>query len=172
MSCDMCFGVRGKIFVNQMEMALGILLGGTGTQRYPRLIGRNRAVEVIMGGADLDADTAERWGYLNRAFEPEQIGPYVEWLTHRVASFPAEAVRLAKQAINSADNPMAAGFRDGAYPLNTDATDRSSSGDIRTHKQIRQRANANPSSPSGLEVEAANGICEPLRIARFTRAGA
>lgn len=51
MSCDMCFGVRGKTFVNQMEMALGILPGGTGTQRYPRLIGRNRAVEVIMGGA-------------------------------------------------------------------------------------------------------------------------
>jgi hypothetical protein len=43
----MCFGVRGKIFVNQMEMALGILPSGTGTQRYPRLIGRNRAVEVI-----------------------------------------------------------------------------------------------------------------------------
>jgi enoyl-CoA hydratase/carnithine racemase len=115
MSCDLCFGVGGKTFVNQMEMALGILPGSTGTQRYPRLIGRNRAVEVIMGGADLDADTAERWRYLNRAFEPEQIGPYVEWLTHRVASFPAEAVRLAKQAINSADNPMAAGFRDESY---------------------------------------------------------
>ncbi|ANB72102.1 enoyl-CoA hydratase [Paraburkholderia phytofirmans OLGA172] len=115
MSCDMCFGVRGKTFVNQMEVALGILPGGTGTQRLPRLIGRNRAVEVILGGADLDADTAERWGYLNRTFGPGQIGPYVEWLAHRIASFPAEAVRLAKQAIDSADKPIADGFRDESY---------------------------------------------------------
>lgn len=115
MSFDMRFGVRGKTFVNQMEVPLGILPGGTGTQRMPRLIGRNRAMEVIMGGIDLDAETAERWGYLNRAFEPGQIGPYVEWLAQRVASFPVEAVRLTKQAINSAEKPLAEGFRDESY---------------------------------------------------------
>jgi enoyl-CoA hydratase/carnithine racemase len=115
MSFDMRFGVRGKTCVNQMEVPLGILPGGTGTQRMPRLIGRNRAMEIIMGGIDMDADTAERWGYLNRAFEPGQIGPYVEWLAHRIASFPVEAVRLTKQAINSADKPLAEGFRDESY---------------------------------------------------------
>jgi enoyl-CoA hydratase/carnithine racemase len=115
MSFDMRFGVRGKTYVNQMEVPLGILPGGTGTQRMPRLIGRNRAMEVIMGGIDMDADTAERWGYLNRAFEPGQIGPYVEWLAQRIASFPAEAVRLTKQAINSADKPLAEGLRDESY---------------------------------------------------------
>ncbi len=115
MSFDMRFGVRGKTFVNQMEVPLGILPGGTGTQRMPRLIGRNRAVEVILGGIDMDADTAERWGYLNRAFEPAQIGPYVEWLAERIASFPVEAVRLTKQAINSADKPLAEGLRDESY---------------------------------------------------------
>jgi enoyl-CoA hydratase/carnithine racemase len=115
MSFDMRFGVRGKTCVNQMEVPLGILPGGTGTQRMPRLIGRNRAIEVILGGIDMDADTAERWGYLNRAFEPGQIGPYVEWLAQRIALFPVEAVRLAKQAINSADKPLAEGFRDESY---------------------------------------------------------
>lgn len=115
MSFDMRFGVRGKTVVNQMEVPLGILPGGTGTQRMPRLIGRNRAVEVILGGIDMDADSAERWGYLNRAFEPGQIGPYVEWLAQRIASFPSEAVRLTKQAINSADKPLAEGFRDESY---------------------------------------------------------
>jgi enoyl-CoA hydratase/carnithine racemase len=115
MSFDMRFGVRDRTFVNQMEVPLGILPGGTGTQRMPRLIGRNRAMEVIMGGIDMDADTAERWGYLNRAFEPGAIGPYVEWLAQRIASFPAEAVRLTKQAINSADKPLAEGFRDESY---------------------------------------------------------
>jgi enoyl-CoA hydratase/carnithine racemase len=115
MSFDMRFGVRGKTFVNQMEVPLGILPGGTGTQRMPRLIGRNRAVEVILGGIDMDAETAERWGYLNRAFEPAQIGPYVEWLAQRIASFPIEAVRLTKQAINSADKPLIEGLRDESY---------------------------------------------------------
>jgi enoyl-CoA hydratase/carnithine racemase len=115
MSFDMRFGVRGKTFVNQMEVPLGIMPGGTGTQRMPRLIGRNRAIEVILGGIDMDADTAERWGYLNRAFEPGQIGPYVEWLAQRIASFPVEAVRLTKQAINCADKPLAEGLRDESY---------------------------------------------------------
>jgi enoyl-CoA hydratase/carnithine racemase len=115
MSFDMRFGVRGKTCVNQMEVPLGILPGGTGTQRMPRLIGRNRAMEVIMGGIDMDADSAERWGYLHRAFAAGQIGPYVEWLAQRIASFPLEAVRLTKQAINSADKPLAEGLRDESY---------------------------------------------------------
>jgi len=115
MSCDMRFGVRGKTIVNQMEVPLGILPGGTGTQRMPRLIGRNRAIEVILAGIDMDADTADRWGYLNRAFEPGMISSYVEWLAQRIASFPAEAVRLTKAAINSADKPLADGFRDESY---------------------------------------------------------
>src|SRR5580658_3037684 len=115
MSFDMRFGVRGKTFVNQMEVPLGILPGGTGTQRMPRLIGRNRAIEIILGGIDMDADTAENWGYLNRTFEPGKIGPYVEWLAQRIASFPVEAVRLTKQAINSADKPLAEGLRDESY---------------------------------------------------------
>ncbi len=115
MSFDMRFGVRGKTIVNQMEVPLGILPGGTGTQRLPRIIGRNRAVEVILGGIDLDGETAERWGYLNRLFEPGQIAPYVEWLAQRIASFPVEAVRLTKEAINSADKPLAEGLKDESY---------------------------------------------------------
>src|SRR5579875_540596 len=115
MSFDMRFGVRGKTIINRMEVPLGNLPGGTGTQRLPRLIGRNRAIEVILGGIDLDAETAERWGYLNRVFDAGQIGPYVEWLAQRIASFPVEAVRLTKLAINSAEKPLAEGLRDESY---------------------------------------------------------
>ena len=100
MSFDMRFGVRGKSIVNQMEVPIGILPGGSGTQRLPRLIGRGRALEVIMGGIDLDAETGERWGYFNRIFEADEIGPFVDGLAARVASFPPDAVRLAKQAID------------------------------------------------------------------------
>ena len=114
-SFDMRFGVRGKTVVNQMEVPLGILPGGSGTQRLPRLVGRGRAMEIILGGDDIDAETAERWGYLNRIFEPEDIGPFVERLAGRIAAFPIEAVRLAKAAVNQAERPLDEGLREEAF---------------------------------------------------------
>ena len=115
MACDMRFGVRGKTIVCQMEVPLGILPGGTGTQHLPRLVGRNRALEVILGGDDLDAETAERWGYLNRIFEADAIGPFVDALARRIASFPAEAIRLAKASVDAAEGPLHDGMREEAY---------------------------------------------------------
>ena len=115
MSFDMRFGVKGKTVINQMEVPIGILPGGTGTQRMPRLIGRSRTLEVILGGIDLDAETAERWGYLNRAFAADEIGPYVDALARRIASFPPQAVRLAKQSVTSADKPLHEGLSDESY---------------------------------------------------------
>ena len=115
MSFDMRFGVLGKTVINQMEVPIGILPGGTGTQRMPPPDRPHRAIEVILGGVDLDAETAERWGYLNRAMSAEAIGPYVEALARRIASFPAPAVRLAKQAIDSATKPLEEGLRDESF---------------------------------------------------------
>ncbi len=115
MHFDMRFGVRGKTIINQMEVPLGILPGGSGTQVMPRLIGRNRAMEVILGGIDMDSDMAERWGYLNRALPANEIGPFVDNLARRIASFPVEAVRLAKESINSATKPLAEGLADESY---------------------------------------------------------
>ena len=115
LSCDLRYGVRGKTIINQMEVPVGILPGGTGTQRLPRLVGRGRALEIILGGIDLDAETAERWGYLNRTFEPDEIGPFVDQLAERVGSFPASAVRLAKEAVNQAERPLQEGLSEEAY---------------------------------------------------------
>jgi enoyl-CoA hydratase/carnithine racemase len=99
-SCDMRFGLLGKTVVNQMEVPIGILPGGTGTQRLPRLLGRGRALEVILGGADLDAATAERWGYLNRAFATaDELDAHVAELAARIAGSPPTAVRAAKAAV-------------------------------------------------------------------------
>lgn len=114
-SCDLRFGVRGRTRINQMEVPLGILPGGTGTQRLPRLVGRGRALEIILGADDLDADTAERWGYLNRVFEAGEIGPWVERLARRIGAFPPPAVRLAKAAVNAAEQPLAEGLAEEAY---------------------------------------------------------
>jgi enoyl-CoA hydratase/carnithine racemase len=115
MGFDLRFGVLGKTRINQMEVPLGILPGGTGTQKLPRLIGRNRAIEIILAGVDMTAEEAERWGYLNRALPAHEIGGYVTNLAKRIASFPVEAVKLAKQAINSATKPLAEGLRDESY---------------------------------------------------------
>lgn len=114
-SFDMRFGVRGRTIINQMEVPLGILPGGTGTQRLPRLLGRGRALEVILGGGDLDADTAERWGYLNRVLEPAEIGPFVTDLAKRIAAYPPTAVRLAKASVGNADLPLHDGLVEEAY---------------------------------------------------------
>ena len=115
MGFDMRFGVIGRTRVNQMETPLGIVPGGTGTQQLPRLIGRNRAMEVILSGADIDAETAEKWGYLNRALPAGEIGPFVEALARRIASFPAEAVKAAKQAVNAASKPLDEGLQEESY---------------------------------------------------------
>jgi enoyl-CoA hydratase/carnithine racemase len=88
-----------------MEVPLGIIPGSCGTQTLPRIIGRNRALEMILSGHDIDAETAERWGYLNRAFDPDAIGPFVDALANRIATFPSLAVQLAKQSVNYAE-PM------------------------------------------------------------------
>lgn len=114
-SMDMRFGVVGKTKVNQMEVPLGILPGGTGTQRLPRLVGRARAMEIILGADDLDAETAERWGYLNRIFAAGEIDQWVNRLAARIASFPVESVRLAKASINASDQPLAQGMVEEAY---------------------------------------------------------
>ncbi len=114
-SFDMRFGVRGKTRINQMEVPLGILPGGTGTQRLPRMIGRGRALELILGGDDLDAETAERWGWLNRVFDADEIGPFVDALARRIASFPPSAVRLAKESVNAADRSWLDGLFEEAY---------------------------------------------------------
>lgn len=103
LSLDMRFGALGRAVLGQPEVALGIVPGGGGTQRLPRLVGRARALEVVLGCDDVPADLAERWGYLNRALPPEELTPFVERLARRIASFPAEAVARAKAAVAAAE---------------------------------------------------------------------
>ncbi len=114
-SCDMRFGAIGRTIVNQMEVPLGILPGGTGTQRLPRLVGRGRAMEIILGGVDVDAVTAEQWGYLNRALPPAELRPFVDALARRIARFPANAIALAKEAVTNAERlPLSEGLAEEA----------------------------------------------------------
>ncbi len=115
LSCDMRFGALGKTIVNQPEVALGILPGGSGTQRLPRLIGRGRALEVILGCDDVDAETAERWGYLNRALPETGLRPFVTRLAKRIARFPARAIADAKASTLGAETALETGLIEEAY---------------------------------------------------------
>lgn len=99
LALDMRFAARGKAVFAQPEVALGILPGAGGTARLSRLLGRARASEIILGGNDFTAEEAERYGWINRALAPEALGPFVEALARRIASFPSLALREAKQAI-------------------------------------------------------------------------
>jgi enoyl-CoA hydratase/carnithine racemase len=110
LSLDMRFAARGKAIVSQPEVALGILPGGSGTQRLPRLLGRGRALEAILGCADFDAETAERYGWVNRALAPDVLHPFVRDLAHRIASFPPGAIAAAKRAADAAELPLAEGL--------------------------------------------------------------
>ena len=100
----------GRAVLAQPEVALGIIPGGSGTQRLPRLVGRARALEIVLGCDDVPADLAERWGYLNRALPPAELGPFVERLARRIASFPAEAIALAKACVDASLGPVEDGL--------------------------------------------------------------
>ena len=84
-------------------MALGIIPGGSGTVRLPRLIGRSRALEVILGCDDVDAATAEAWGWVNRTLPAEDLHSHVDRLARRIAGFPPHAVAAAKASIVRAE---------------------------------------------------------------------
>ena len=118
LSLDMRFAALGRAILAQPEVALGIIPGGSGTQRLPRLMGRGRALEIILGCDDIPADLAERYGYVNRALPPAELTPFVERLAYRIASFPAEAIAFAKASVAAAELPTVEGLLEEAHLFN------------------------------------------------------
>jgi enoyl-CoA hydratase/carnithine racemase len=112
----MRFGALDRMVLNQMEVPIGILPGGTGTQRIPRLVGRGRAMEIVLGGVDVDAETADRWGWLNRALPADELTGFVDALALRIAGFPPTAVVAAKQSVlNAGRIPLEDGLFEEHY---------------------------------------------------------
>ncbi len=94
----------------QPEVLVGIIPGGGGTQRLPGLVGRGRALEIILGGDDIDAVLAERWGYVNRSLRDGELGPFVDALAQRIAGLPPGVIALAKEAVDTAAGDPAPGL--------------------------------------------------------------
>jgi enoyl-CoA hydratase/carnithine racemase len=101
-SMDMRFAVIDRAVFGQPEVALGIIPGGSGTQRLPAMIGRARSLEVILGCVDVDAATAEQWGWVNRALPSAELHANVDELVTRIASFPPLAIATAKASVTNA----------------------------------------------------------------------
>jgi len=128
LALDLRFGAIGRCVLAQPEVAIGIIPGGGGTQRLPRLVGRGRALEIVLGCADFDAELAERYGWINRALPAESLGTFVDALAFRIASFPAEALALAKESVAAAELSIREGLLDEEHrfqrSLATDAAQR------------------------------------------------
>lgn len=118
LACDMRFAARGKAVFMQMEVGMGILPCGGGASRMARQTGLGRALEIILGAHDFDADQAEAYGTINRALDPEQIGPFVEQLANRIALWPAESIEACKRTVYaSIDKSIDDSLKEEAYWL-------------------------------------------------------
>ena len=103
LACDMRFAEIGRAVLCQPEVGVGIIPGAGGSVRLPRLVGRNRALEIILGCGDYTAEIAERYGYVNRALRAGEIDAFVGALARRIAGFPAATIALAKRAASLED---------------------------------------------------------------------
>jgi len=102
---DLRYASREKAFFGQPEVGSGVIPGGGGSERLPRLIGRDRALEVILSSEDYDADIAERYGWVTRAIADKDLDSFVDAMASRLASFDKTALTAAKMQINRATLP-------------------------------------------------------------------
>jgi enoyl-CoA hydratase/carnithine racemase len=105
LACDMRFASRGNTLLGHPEVGVGLHPGGGGTERLPPLVGRGRALEIVLGANDFDGDTAAQYGYVNRALPDKQLDGFVDALARRIATFDARAIAAAKRLINQVSLP-------------------------------------------------------------------
>jgi enoyl-CoA hydratase/carnithine racemase len=99
LACDMRFAAQETAVFCQPETGMGLMAVGGGTQHLPRVAGRSRALEILLGADDFDATLAERYNWINRAMPRQDLAPFVSRLAGRIASFPPEAVAATKRAV-------------------------------------------------------------------------
>jgi enoyl-CoA hydratase/carnithine racemase len=105
LASDMRFASREKAILSQWEVGAGLVPGGGPLARLPRLIGRGRALEVLLGADDVNGELAERYGYVNRALPDAELDGFVDALAMRIASFDKQAIAETKRLVNAASLP-------------------------------------------------------------------
>jgi enoyl-CoA hydratase/carnithine racemase len=107
LACDMRFASRQSALFGNPEVGVGLVPGGGALEWLPRLVGRSRALEIVLSGDDFDADIAERYGWVNRTLDDGDLDSFVDTLAQRLASFDREALGAAKAQINRFGTPTA-----------------------------------------------------------------
>jgi enoyl-CoA hydratase/carnithine racemase len=105
-SLDLRFAALETAAFGQFEALIGIVPGAGATAHLPRLVGRARALEIVLTGGLVDAATAERWGWVNRALPAAELDDYVEWVARAIASLPDGVRAAAVEAIDAADGTL------------------------------------------------------------------
>jgi enoyl-CoA hydratase/carnithine racemase len=105
LACDMRFASREKAILSQWEVGAGVVPGGGPMARLPRLMGRGRALEVLLGADDIPGDLAERYGYVNRSLPDADLDAFVDALATRIASFDKRAITETKRFVDVASLP-------------------------------------------------------------------
>jgi len=108
LACDMRFASRQSALFGNPEVGVGLIPGGGALEWLPRLVGRSRALEIVLTADDFDADIAERYGWVNRTLEDNDLDSFVDTLGRRLASFDREVLAAAKAQINRFGTPTAA----------------------------------------------------------------
>jgi enoyl-CoA hydratase/carnithine racemase len=105
LACDMSFASREKAVLSQWEVGVGLVAGGGPMARLPRLIGRGRALEVLLGSDDIRGELAELYGYVNRSLPDADLDDFVDALATRIASYDKWAIANTKRLVNAASLP-------------------------------------------------------------------
>jgi enoyl-CoA hydratase/carnithine racemase len=108
LACDMRFASRQNAIFGNPEVGVGLIPGGGAMEWLPRLVGRSRALEFVLSADDFDADIAERYGWVNRTLNDDELDGFVDALVQRLASFDSEVLAAAKAQINRVGMPTAA----------------------------------------------------------------
>ncbi len=108
LACDMRFASRQNALFGNPEVGVGLVPGGGALEWLPRLVGRSRALEIVLSADDFDADIAERYGWVNRTLDDDALDSFVDSLVRRLASFDRETLGAAKAQVNRFGMPTAA----------------------------------------------------------------
>jgi enoyl-CoA hydratase/carnithine racemase len=107
LACDMRFASRQNALFGNPEIGVGLVPGGGALEWLPRVVGRSRALEIVLSSDDFDADIAERYGWVNRTLDDDSLDSFVDALVRRLASFDRETLAAAKAQINRFGTPTA-----------------------------------------------------------------
>ena len=111
LASDIRFASRERAVLGQMEVGFGAIPGGGPASWLPRVVGRGRAFEILLGGEDFDGELAERYGYVNRAIPDAEFEGFVDRFARRVSTFDRQALADIKHFVNKVSLPAEEEFQ-------------------------------------------------------------